>query len=141
MSGAGAAASHLAALDPLSLALLAPQVTSAHVWDASAHPHRPTTPSHCPTYPSSFLPQLVSFVTMSATPYPDSRLPLAGGGTGYPRVCFFDTTYYTVIFVNACTYRLLANESLRHRFAIKRNFILFKSFYLDSSRFNRNDIC
>lgn len=35
VSGAGAAASHLTALDPISLALLAPQVTAA------SHHHRP----------------------------------------------------------------------------------------------------
>lgn len=42
MSGAGAAAGHLTAMDPITLALLAPQVTVA---TAERRHHRPSTPS------------------------------------------------------------------------------------------------
>lgn len=47
VSGAGAAASHLTALDPISLALLAPQVTAA---ERLASP--PATSRHYPVYHS-----------------------------------------------------------------------------------------
>lgn len=60
VSGAGAAAGHLAALDPISLALLAPQVTAsgppqlpAPTWHPHPHPQPPHPPASIPpvTYP------------------------------------------------------------------------------------------
>lgn len=49
VSGAGAAASHLAALDPISLALLAPQVISLTT-RRHCRPLTPIVPLACPYY-------------------------------------------------------------------------------------------
>lgn len=51
VGGAGAAASHLAALDPISLALLAPQVTIADSAPLPASHHSPSLPIFLPLLP------------------------------------------------------------------------------------------